>query len=337
MAESNNRKRVIFKEKGTQTLFLIMTKQITRLRNIDIAKLCNISVRALNDWKTEKTKMSLEALQTLTHISKLDTPTHRVIGEQDHLKEAARLGGQATIAKYGKVPVNEYTRNYKWKIWWKSEGIHKENRILKRLSIVFPKKSASLSEFMGIMIGDGGIQERQIRISLNKETDSQYMDFIVKLIKKLFSITPKIYFRKNSKGVDIAVSRTELVYFLLKLGLKKGNKLYQDIEIPSWIIDYKKYSLLCVRGMIDTDGSIFLETHTLKNKLYSYPRLNFTSASGKLILQVYKILKDNGFNPTIRRSGRSLQLEKLKEICKYFKVVGTSNPKHLKKMQKWLT
>ncbi len=334
MLESSNTKRVIFNKKGDQTLFLNMVKITTCLRDIDIAKLCNISIRSLTDWKKGNTRMSLNALGVLTNLSKINPPLHKVIGEQDHLKEAAKRGGKATIEKYGRVPVNESERNKRWKLWWKSKGIHKENKILKRLAIKSPKKSTTLAEFVGIMIGDGGIQERQVRISLNKETDSEYSEFVVKLMKELFAVTPKIYTRKNSRGIDITVSRTELVEFLFQLGLKKGNKLYQDVDIPSWITNSKKYSNACLRGMVDTDGSIFFETHIINNKTYSYPRLNFTSASGKLILQVYKILKGAGLNPTIRRNGRSLQLEKLEEICKYFKTVGTSNQKHLKKMQK---
>lgn len=43
--------------------------------------------------------------------------------------------------------------------------------------------------------------------------------------------------------------------------------------------------------MIDTDGSVVIETHNIKKKKYTYYRLNFTSASPFLIDQTYGTLK----------------------------------------------
>ena len=115
-------------------------------------------------------------------------------------------------------------------------------------------------------------------------------------------------------------------------GILIGNKLKQNLSIPEWIIKSQKYLIPCIRGMVDTDGSVVIETHNTKGKKYIYYRLNFTSASPILIDQTYQTLKKIGFNPKIRRNGRAVQLEKIEEICDYFKRIGTSNPKHLKRL-----
>ena len=86
--------------------------------------------------------------------------------------------------------------------------------------------------------------------------------------------------------------------------------------------------------MIDTDGCVVQEMHHIRGKKYLYNRLNFTSASPTLIKQTRALLEKIKFHPKIRRSGRSLQLENIKEICDYFERVGTNNPKHLKRLRR---
>ena len=136
---------------------------------------------------------------------------------------------------------------------------------------------------------------------------------------------------RGTKALNICISRTDLVNFLAKHGLKVGNKLKQNLSIPEWILRSPKYIIPCIRGMVDTDGSVVIETHLIKNKKYSYPRLNFTSASPILVGQTVHLLEKLGFHPKIRRRGRSVQLENIKEIWEYFKRIGTSNPKHMKR------
>jgi hypothetical protein len=98
----------------------------------------------------------------------------------------------------------------------------------------------------------------------------------------------------------------------------------------------KKFKIACLRGLIDTDGCVVHETHKINSRTYIYPRLNFTSASPLLVEQSILILKELGFNPKIRRKNkRSVQLENLSEVCQYFNVVGSSNPKHRKRISKW--
>ena len=172
-------------------------------------------------------------------------------------------------------------------------------------------------------------------ITLNNETDKMYSIFVIRLLKKLFKIDPKVYKIKNAKAINISISRRNLIEFLIGLGLKQGHKINQHISVPDWIMKSKKYQIACLRGMIDTDGSVVLETHTIKNKKYTYPRINFSSASPFLIQHAFFIFLRLGFSPKIRSNGRAVQLENLAEICQYFSVVGSSNPKHLDRISRW--
>ena len=136
----------------------------------------------------------------------------------------------------------------------------------------------------------------------------------------------------NQQVVDLVISRTELVeYCRDELGLKVGNKLKQGLDVPSWIRCKRGYIGACLRGMVDTDGSIFWERHKIKKKIYSYPRLSFVSASRPLRESVFLILRSFGFTPRMRKKDgvyRCVQLESMEEIRHYFETVGTHNPKH---------
>ena len=75
--------------------------------------------------------------------------------------------------------------------------------------------------------------------------------------------------------------------------------------------------------------------HKIKQKVYSYSRLSFVSASLPLRLSVYQGLKNFGFSPKIRNN-RSVQLENRAEIIDYFDKIGTNNPKHRNRFEKFI-
>lgn len=116
----------------------------------------------------------------------------------------------------------------------------------------------------------------------------------------------------------------ELVKFCQSIGLKIGNKLKQNLDLPEWIKKHKSFKISCIRGLIDTDGCLFNECHRINGKIYCYPRLCFTSYSKNLRLSVFQILKELGYSPKIRTT-RNVQIENREEIIKYFRLVGTHN------------
>ncbi|MEO8638139.1 MAG: LAGLIDADG family homing endonuclease [Candidatus Taylorbacteria bacterium] len=330
--------RVLF-PKGSQKKFLKDVLSKLKLSQVQLASLLSLSPRSFTDWVREKNLMTYSALDTLCSLSKTNHPKDIIIKEKYwYAKIGASLGGIARYKKYGTIGIDNEYRKTQWKKWWEQEGKNKSKIIGITKSFKSPRMSKELAEFFGIMIGDGGIQTYQIRISLNAETDAEYVKFVCQLIYKLFKITPGMTSRENSKGIDIYVSRTKLVSYLTNtLGLKKGNKLSQNLDIPNWIMKKKEYRKACLRGLIDTDGCVFHEVHTIKGRKYAYARLNFTTASPHLARSVIKIMNSFRLNPKLRRKGKSVQVEDKKKIWQYFKTIGTSNPKHMSRLNRLLT
>ncbi len=336
MKESFINKRVIFKQ-GQQTKFLYLVKQRTGFSFTQLAQISNIGRRHFLEWRKEKSTISFFAYNALSKTAKISRFKNiRITDAFAHTVEAGRKGGKIVFKKYGAFPFREEQRIIGWKKWWETEGKQNPHPILKKKEITIPKRSMRLAEFCGILIGDGGISKYQIIITLNSETDKMYSKFIVLLIQELFNINAKIYKLKNKKAINISISRRNAVIFLIEQGMKLGNKIKQNLLIPDWIMDSKEYRISCLRGMVDTDGSVVHETHIIKKRKYVYPRLNFTSSSHGLIKQTFSILSELDFKPKIRRGGKAVQLENLREICQYFSVVGSSNPKHLNRISKWM-
>jgi len=236
------------------------------------------------------------------------------------------------MRKYGRFPADSKYRNERWREWWDTKGKFNLNSILVPLPFRKPKPSIELAEFFGIMMGDGGMTSRQLSITLHHTDDLEYSYFVRKIMKKLFDIEPSVSHREKSSINILAISRTGLIKCLHSLGLVIGNKIKQQLDIPQWIKDNSNFSKACIRGLMDTDGCIFTNKYKVNNKFYSYKKIDFASASAPLRESVIGILRDFGMSPSV--SGIHVRLNSKQDVEKYFKLIGSHNPKHLKKYYK---
>lgn len=195
-----------------------------------------------------------------------------------------------------------------------------------RKEIVLPKESDELAEFLGIMMGDGGINNLwQANITLNSEKDAKYAGYVTKLCKKLFGILPAVRKRKTTKALVISLASTSVVDFLVSQGLPRGNKIKNGIRIPNWILRKKSYQKFCLRGLIDTDGCVYTHSHRICGKIYKNIGLSFSSLSPELILYVITTLEKFGIKAYITRRGTEVCIYQEDFIAKYLKIIGTSN------------
>lgn len=330
--KSKSKNRIKF-PKGIQKDFIFSVKEAMSKSWKELAEIIGISRRTLNDWKNEKFTMSLEATNKLSELSGVKVPESCKIKERYwYTKKAGKAGGNAKYKKYGKVAINENKRKENWLKWWKDKGQFKtDNPIGKQKPIKEPHYSEKLAEFTGIILGDGSISKKQIIITLHKKDDREYGNFITNLIEKLFNVPVGTYNKENINAVNYIVSRKKLVEFCIdKLGLKTGNKVKQQVDIPKWIKENKKYSIACVRGLMDTDGCVFKHTYKSNGKEYSYKKISFTNYSKPLRESVHTILSDNKITSRFSQ-GRDVRIDSKKDVHKYFQTFGSNNPKHLKK------
>lgn len=327
-------KRAIF-PLGEQAAFLIKAREKINISWTILAAKIGIHSRTLNGLKREEGSISMECLQNICKMADMKMPSNIEVKDPFwYSSEGGRKGWLAVVAKYGKVVGDPEYRKKKWHEWWKKTGMYRKNMVVgieKDVSI--PRLSRDLAEFTGMMLGDGGISKNQVIISTNSRDDRKYGYFVRDLMRKLFCVEPAIYYPPAALVMNIVISRIKLVEFCnKKLGLKIGHKLKQGLDIPPWIRKDSEFEKRCIRGLMDTDGCIFNEVHRIGGKLYSYKRLSLVSASPMLRQSVFDILNKFGLSPKIR-GNRSVQIEDKEKIKEYFKIIGSSNPKHLKRYQ----
>jgi intein/homing endonuclease len=192
--------------------------------------------------------------------------------------------------------------------------------------ITMPTKSIELGNFIGIMLGDGGIRSKyQLTVTYNSKTDREFAEYVGKLIKRLFGVEHIKSKRKNDLGADIIVNSANVISFLLKQGLVLGDKIEQQIDIPKWIKRSKDFKKACIRGLFDTDGSLYCHRYKVGNKWYEYLKLDFTSCSKPLLRSVYKILSDLKIKSSV--NGVRVVISAQSDVNRYLAMIGSSNMK----------
>ena len=187
--------------------------------------------------------------------------------------------------------------------------------------INFTGKNKRFAELIGIILGDGNLYNNMLRITLSKN-ERAYLDYVKSLVYDLFGVIPGEYFSQRSNTITLSVYNKNLSELLMKNGIKRGNKVKNQVGIPNWIKNNSSYALNCLKGLIDTDGCAY----TCKRDKKNY--IKFTNHSKNLINDVLEISKNHGFE--FKSAGKyNICLYKEESIAKYLKKVGFSNEKHI--------
>lgn len=327
--------RIKFHKTGSQKSFIEEAKEKLNLTWIDFAKKLKINQRTLNEWTKERFNMSESAMLLIIKLTKLPLPqNYSIIKWNEHLNKISISGGRARYAKYGKVSITEERRKEKWRQWWESKGQYKKPasgfKVLTKIKT--PLHSKLLAEFVGIMLGDGGVNKYQTSVTLSGKEQS-YIQYVSKMVKKLFGVNPKVYILKDAKAVKVVVNRKQLVAFCQDIGLVQGNKVRQQASVPDWVKENKEFTKECLRGLIDTDGCFYNNSYKVRGKNYAYQKIAFTNSSLPLILFVYEALNKLGIRSSIQRGRKEVRIAGGEDVSRYVKEVGTHNSKHLEKIK----
>lgn len=323
--------------KGIQKDFLDSVQRALCVTQDELAEIAGISLRTFTDWKREKNTLLLKTAQSLSRKSNVPLPNGlSILRPYWHTKQAGAVGAKAVLKKYGRLGGKADAWRRKWSKWWEEKGrLLNASPVGRAKTFSKPKRSAELAEFIGIVLGDGSISKTQVVITLHSVDDESYARYVRASIKKLFAVVPGTFAHKTARAMSIYISRSGLVEWLVGAqGLKVGNKVKQQVDVPAWIKDRLSFSVACVRGLMDTDGCVFHHTYTVKGKKYTYTKLHFTSASLPLVYFVYETFSRLGLHPRLARKDgeiREVRLDSKEDMRRYFTRVGTHNPKFLKR------
>lgn len=318
---------------GEQREFLLSIQEKSKLSTDKLAKIVGVVGRSFRDWKREKLNISLKAARLLSYKYKIKLPENENILLSRWLlykKEISRKGGYALFKKHGSPATLE----------GRKKGGSKTLSILRAKGIIpqpkifqLPKSySKEMAEFVGILLGDGGIGFGQTCITLNKEADADYVKFVSKTGHYLFGQRVRLLERKGDKGIRLYWNGVMLQKYLLTIGLKVGNKVKQQVDVPEWIKLVNEYRICCLRGLMDTDGGVFIHKYKVNGKLYKYKKICFTNRSVPLLNFVNNTLEELKFTPKMitKVENKKVWLYNCEEVEKYLRIVGTHNTRLLK-------
>lgn len=318
---------------GQQRAFIATIYAKSGFSTKQLAKIVGIHPRSFIDWRREKLTIPLLAAELFCKQFNISLPEDKdimVMRWQKAKEEASRKGGINLFNKHGSPATLEGRR----KGGIKAIAILRKKGIasLCKIYTVPSTYSIKLAEYIGIMLGDGGLTPGQSCITLNSEADSEYISFVCQMGRELFGESPKLHKHKNDKAVVLYYNGVTLVTYLTSLGLKIGNKIKQQVGVPDWVASSQEYKIACLRGLIDTDGGVFLHKYKVNNKEYTYKKIAFSNRSVPLLRFVFQTLRELGFTPKIidKIENKKVWLYNEQEVQRYLQIVGTNNARLLK-------
>jgi len=226
------------------------------------------------------------------------------------------------------------------------------------MNMMKSKITPEIAEFIGWHLGDGCISTGKGRYEYTLTGDiieehPFYQNIVVPTFNKIFKDLlkePISIKRYKSVGVcGIYFFNKNFVSFLRKeFSLKSGKKI--NVGVPTFIkTENQKKDFL--RGLFDTDGSIYFCKSYIKTKKVSWynlfhykPKIKLATISKKLIDEVKEMLLELGFSPRLYKPRKqkknenyiySVVLDTNKDTQKWIEEIGFKNLKHLTKVKVW--
>jgi len=219
--------------------------------------------------------------------------------------------------KGGEKGIRTLFRKYPEKLMsWRLKGLRKTHRIAQK-EIVLPEPSENLCEFLGAVLGDGTITKYFIRISGDYRCDLEYFAHLNNLAKSLFGVEGAVEKERQRNTAYLRFSSVKLCEFVSKtLHMRFGKKT--KISMPNFMKS-KEFKIALLRGLMDTDGSLCKRGNKLALVFTAYNKyiLDFAEKAGMEL------------NIFTHKNESQVGTDSWPKICKYFEIVGSSNPRHI--------
>ena len=189
-------------------------------------------------------------------------------------------------------------------------------------------------EIIGAIIGDGYIHighNYVVGLTGSPKDDAEYYKYLLGSVKKVWKKDVKAKVR--ARGLRVAIYSKDIVYRLVNyFKLPYGEAKSLNAQIPEQIFSNWKLARHTIRGLFDTDGTVFVAD---KPGSPNYPSIEFATSSIVLAKQVKALLSANGFRVSNIWSYKSknstltthrLALNGRENLKRWLEKIGFSNP-----------
>lgn len=159
------------------------------------------------------------------------------------------------------------------------------------------KLKERLAYLVGVALGDGNLSNPNGRaIRLRISCFSEYPKIAEEILQTIRTLLPKnkvSVVKRQGRCFDISVYSNRLEEWIpWKVGA--GSKIKQNARVPNWILENKEFSKACLRGLIQTDGCIYVDR--------GYQMVNFVNVIGDLVLDARIMIESLGFKPNYSKT-----------------------------------
>lgn len=171
------------------------------------------------------------------------------------------------------------------------------NWIMSQYKRLDPNKKLQ-AYIIGVALGDGNLSNPNGRaVRLRVTCDKKYpilLHHIASSMQKLFPDN-KVSLINRKVAMDVSIYSNQLTN-LLGYTWSGGPKNFQNVGIPIWIKKSFDYTKECLRGLFQTDGSIYNDR--------GYVMINFTNTDLRLVADVFEMMTGMGYQPNIQKIKR---------------------------------
>ncbi|MFT5037046.1 MAG: DNA-binding transcriptional regulator WhiA [Candidatus Azotimanducaceae bacterium] len=186
-------------------------------------------------------------------------------------------------------------------------------------------KSIVLAYIVGVALGDGNLSNPNGRATRLRVTcDANYPKMALEIQDALSKLFPdnKVSIQPGPKTsyFNISIYSNKLNDYI-PWQVNKGPKTKQKPHVPDWILADATYTKACLRGLIQTDGSIYTDR--------GYRMVNFTNNIKALAEDVLNTITELGYSPhmyqTMQKSGNIKYTVRLsKEVDRFISEIELS-------------
>lgn len=154
------------------------------------------------------------------------------------------------------------------------------------------QKSNKLAYIIGVALGDGNLSNPNGRaVRLRITCDKKYPALIIRIESTIQQLLPTNRVSRVNSGANYLNISCYSNQWEKWLGwfVGKGSKIEQNVGVPTWIKRNNGYSLACIKGLFETDGSVYIDR--------GYFMTNFTTVIPRLANDVQNMLVRHGFKP----------------------------------------
>jgi DNA-binding transcriptional regulator WhiA len=153
----------------------------------------------------------------------------------------------------------------------------------------------ALAYVVGLAIGDGNLSNPNGRaVRLRITCDSKYPKLMKNATSAIQQILPRNKVSlviRNDRCIDISCYSNKWENWLGWQALG-GSKYKQQVIIPEWIFESDNLTKLCLKGLFETDGSIYSDR--------GYLTVNFVNIIEPLVRQIYEAILRLGYSSNIQ-------------------------------------